>query len=114
MKERKYCYDVVVVGGGSAGIAAALGASRAGAKTLLVERNPYFGGEATHSNILSYCGFYTRGERPDLVVGGVGLELLEMLKKLGGDVSPVLSLTGNQIIPIDPELVKYGLDLMLG
>lgn len=110
---RAYRYDVVVAGGGSAGVAAALGAARAGAKTLLIERNPYLGGEATHANILSYCGFYTRGEKPNLVVGGVGVELLELLKKLGEDISPVKSLTGNNIIPIHPEAVKYGLDLMM-
>ena len=34
--------DVAVVGGGAAGIAAAIGASRAGARTVLIERNPYF------------------------------------------------------------------------
>ncbi len=38
--------DVVVVGGGSAGIGAAIGASRAGAKTLLIENCSFFGGVA--------------------------------------------------------------------
>ena len=37
--ERSYQYDIVVVGGGTAGVAAAVGAAKAGAKTLLVERN---------------------------------------------------------------------------
>ena len=39
--ERSYQYDIVVVGGGTAGVAAAVGAAKAGAKTLLVERNAY-------------------------------------------------------------------------
>ena len=38
---RGYQYDVVVAGGGAAGVAAAVGARKAGARTLLVERNPY-------------------------------------------------------------------------
>ena len=38
--KRKYQYDVVVAGGGTAGVAAAAGAAMAGAKTLLIERNP--------------------------------------------------------------------------
>ena len=41
--ERSYQYDIVIVGGGTAGVAAAVGAAKAGAKTLLVERNAYLG-----------------------------------------------------------------------
>ena len=40
-------YDVVVVGGGPSGVAAALGASRTGAKVLLIERYGFIGGMAT-------------------------------------------------------------------
>ena len=40
--------DVAVVGGGAAGIAAAIGASRAGARTVLIERNPSY-------KFTSYC-----------------------------------------------------------
>lgn len=43
MKGRNITCDVAVVGGGSAGIAAAIGAHDAGAKTILIERSPYFG-----------------------------------------------------------------------
>lgn len=59
--------DVAVVGGGAAGIAAAIGASRTGARTVLIERNPYFGGQATNSQVTAYCGFFTRGENYDQV-----------------------------------------------
>ena len=55
--ERNLNYDVVVVGGGSAGIAAAIGAKDAGASVLLLERNPYLGGQATHSQVHAYCGY---------------------------------------------------------
>ena len=41
--------DVLVVGGGPAGIGAALGAARKGAKTLLIENHSFFGGAATWS-----------------------------------------------------------------
>ena len=41
-------YDVLVVGGGPAGIGAALGAARQGANVLLIENHGFFGGVATH------------------------------------------------------------------
>ena len=49
--ERLQQYDVVVVGGGTAGVSAAVGAAKTGAKTLLIERNAYLGGEATNSGV---------------------------------------------------------------
>ena len=57
--EKVQSYDVVVVGGGAAGIAAAVGAAQAGAACLLVERNGSLGGQATNANVASYCGFFT-------------------------------------------------------
>lgn len=109
--ERIYEYDVAVIGGGSAGVAAALAASRTGAKTILVERNPYFGGEATHSQVTSYCGFYTRGEQPDQVVRGIGEEVLAGLRSYGANTEPTISKsTGNASIRFNPELVKLVLD----
>ncbi|MDD3954514.1 MAG: FAD-dependent oxidoreductase [Lentisphaeria bacterium] len=44
-------YDVIVVGGGSAGTAAALAASRSGARTLLIERQAILGGTSTYSGV---------------------------------------------------------------
>lgn len=39
--------DVLIVGGGPAGIGAAIGASKAGAETLLIENHGFFGGKAS-------------------------------------------------------------------
>lgn len=50
--------DVLVIGGGSAGVAAALAAARQGAETLLVERHGFFGGAGTASLVHSFCGLY--------------------------------------------------------
>lgn len=108
---RKYEYDVVVIGGGAAGIAAALGASRAGAKTAIVERNANFGGQGVNSQVTAYCGFYTRGDKPTQVVKGVGQEVLDRLSGYGQDVQPTVSAsTGNASIRFDPELLKWSLD----
>ena len=106
--------DVAVIGGGAAGIAAALGASRAGAKTVLIERNPFFGGQATNSQVTAYCGFFTRGENYDQVVMGIGNEVLQRLEKYGTNIHPRPSKsTGNVSVSFNPEYVKLVMDKML-
>jgi 2-polyprenyl-6-methoxyphenol hydroxylase-like FAD-dependent oxidoreductase len=106
-------YDVVVAGGGAAGVAAAVGAARLGARTVLVERYGFLGGAATNALVLSYCGFYTGGgpdATPVRTIGGVGWELMLRLKAMGFDIDPVRSKSGNQIIMIDTEALKVALD----
>jgi hypothetical protein len=51
-------YDVVVVGGGAAGLAAAVTAGSAGARTALVERYGFLGGMATAGMVSTICGLY--------------------------------------------------------
>jgi hypothetical protein len=69
--------DVVVVGGGSAGCAAAIAARRSGARTLLVEAMGYLGGTGT-AVLDTFYGFYAPGSA-ERVVGGIGWELCERL-----------------------------------
>lgn len=107
---RELYYDVAVVGGGSAGIAAAIGAHDAGAKTILLERNPYFGGQATNSQVHSYCGFCTNGETWTQVVKGVGQRVLDKLHDMGKFNGFVVSPTGNMLMYQDPEYTKLALD----
>ncbi|WP_216897303.1 FAD-dependent oxidoreductase [Nocardia alni] len=101
-------YDVVVAGGGSAGVGAAVAATRAGAKTLLVERGPCLGGAATLRNVLTYCGIYTREQTPRQVVFGVAEEVLSGLRARGA-VSPPTRFTSVTVV-FDPESVKVVLD----
>jgi FAD dependent oxidoreductase len=51
-------YDVVVVGGGAAGLAAAVAAGTAGARTALIERYGFLGGMATAGMVSTICGLY--------------------------------------------------------
>lgn len=108
---RDFTADVVIAGGGSAGVAAAVGAVQAGANVLLLDRNPYLGGESTHSCIVAYCGFHTRGDPPTQVVMGVGQRVLEKLRALGEPAQYAVSpATGNASIRFNPEVLKFALD----
>lgn len=75
-------YDVVVVGSGAAGSSAAIAAARSGAKTLLIEKLPFLGGNST-AVLDTFYGFYTPGERSLKVVGGVGDDVIDGLRRLG-------------------------------
>ena len=110
--ERKGHYDVIVVGGGAAGLAAAIGAKKAGSKVLMIERSGCLGGQATNASVLSYCGFFNRGEHVQQVVYGVGDEILQKLKQLGYYDQPVASPAGNIIVNLDLEATKYAFELL--
>ncbi|MCC8127787.1 MAG: FAD-dependent oxidoreductase [Clostridiales bacterium] len=111
--DRTYTYDVVVGGGGTAGVAAAVGASCAGASTLLIERNAYLGGEATHSGIGAFCGFFSCGENPIQVVAGAGEMVLKEMEALGPTIDIVISDTGNKNIIYQPEYLKCAMENLL-
>ena len=70
--------DVLVCGGGCAGLVAALAAARAGAKTLLVERAGFAGGIITTVGLPYFDGIAHVKENR-VVVGGIAMELLVKL-----------------------------------
>lgn len=101
-------YDVAVVGGGSAGTAAAIAAARCGARTILLEKGPCLGGAATLRNVLTYCGLYTLGDEPRRAVLGVAEEVMAGLRKLGAVTGPQRH--RGVFVVFDPEAVKLVLD----
>jgi hypothetical protein len=83
--------DVVVAGGGPAGLAAALAAARQGASVVLCERYGFLGGNLTVAKVGTVCGLYVGDLEGsfDYVVGGIARELADGLAAAGAGVGPV-------------------------
>ena len=122
--------DVLVVGGGPAGLGAAMGAARAGAEVVLVERYGFLGGNATAALVMPLMSFHNeiRSAREsengaplrllptdhgpgEPVVAGPLQELLERLVSSRGAIAP--SEDTGYTVPIDPESYKLAtLDML--
>lgn len=98
-------FDVLVVGGGNAGCAAAIAAARHGAKTLLVERYGFLGGTATAAMVGPWMTFHAGGDR---VVGGIAEEIVARLVAMGASPGHIHDSSDYvpTITPFDPEVHK--------
>lgn len=121
-------YDVIVVGGGAAGICAAIAAARHGAKTLLLEKSAALGGLATAGHVVVYLPLCDgEGRR---VIGGLPAELLLSSIRYGYGNLPAewmdlpLSIDSKKrcrtvfngpafAMALDEELLSSGADLLL-
>ncbi|WP_245993427.1 FAD-dependent oxidoreductase [Nocardioides immobilis] len=104
-------FDVVVAGGGAAGVAAAIGAARAGARVALLEKTGNLGGAAVSASVLTYCGFFSR--RHELVVAGVGARFLDVLAEDHLYLTHTSPETGNKVVLLDLETTKRALDRLV-
>jgi len=88
-------FDVAVLGGGPAGIAAAASAARGGAKTILIERYGFLGGMGTAAGVTNFCGLHANvhGEIRQ-VVHGIADALLDRMRALGGLNEPHVIFSG--------------------
>lgn len=107
-------YDVVVLGGGPAGIAAAASAAALGRKTLLVERYGFLGGMGTAAGVTTFCGLHANvhGEHRQ-VVHGIVDELLARIDRLGGLNKPHVSFGKIQAQAYDTAAYKCAADDLL-
>jgi hypothetical protein len=115
-------YDVAILGGGPAGIAAAVAAARAGRSTLLVERYGFLGGMGTAAGVTNFCGLHANvhGEMRR-VVRVIATDLLARIDRLGGLNAPHLILgkifaqaydTAAYKIAADELLAAHDVDLL--
>lgn len=94
--------QVLVVGGGPAGVAAAIAARRAGAQVTLVERYGHFGGLWTGGLVLLVLGHIVTGGKQ--VCLGIGEEMMQRLEKLPGGI---INRKPGQNPTVDAEALKY-------
>ncbi|MDP3355617.1 MAG: FAD-dependent oxidoreductase [Polaromonas sp.] len=108
-------FDVVVIGGGPAGLAASVSAAKRGARTLLVERYGFLGGMGTAGGVTNFAGLYGRknGEMRQLVHGVVD-DLLARIDALGGLNQPQDGMLGRiRVRSYDVSAYKCAADQLL-
>jgi hypothetical protein len=123
---------VLVIGGGPAGIGAAVAAARCGARTILVERYGFLGGNATASLVGPFMTSFSADGQTQ-IIRGVFDELVRRMEKMGGaihpsKVPPAVAKSAYMkhghvgVTPFDPEAMKLvsvelclesGVELML-
>lgn len=110
--------DVVVVGGGPAGVCAAIAAAQTGAEVTLLERAGFLGGTATGAMVAAFNGCYWNDV---LVTAGVAGRIIDRLGRAGGTngfrdyVGGALTEApfSYKVLPFDPEVLKLVLDDMV-
>jgi hypothetical protein len=108
--------DVLVIGGGAAGVAAAIAAGRLGAKTILLERYGFLGGLATSAQVGTICGLYLRdpaGTQATPVANGFPIEFASRLQHAGTS-QPVCVDRGLWVLPYAPPDFARTADAMAG
>jgi hypothetical protein len=107
-------FEVAVIGGGMAGIAAAVAAARTGANTILIEKNGWLGGVGIvgATRLHSFFNIFDAhpGARRYKVVSGIAQELVDLVTQRGGGMGHVRMERGGDFVsmltPVEPETFK--------
>lgn len=102
--------DVLVCGGGTAGVTAAIAAARNGARTILLERDGFCGGICVGALVHTLDGLRSCQDYSRFVVGGVGRELVDRMFATGGQATAD---NPPECTNFNPEGFKLTADLML-
>ncbi|MEP7107067.1 MAG: FAD-dependent oxidoreductase [Ferruginibacter sp.] len=99
--------DVVIVGGGASGVAAAVAASGKGVNVILVERNLFLGGKATAAEVGTVCGLYkfSKNTQTAYISKGFAKTFGEELRKRS-HTSPMCNSCGLHYLPYEIEVFK--------
>lgn len=104
--------DVCIIGGGAAGLAAAVAAGRLGLTVLLVERYGFCGGATVAGLSGTICGLYSSGDQPEQIVFGFAGEFYEALQHAGGVTEPI-PFGRTRLVPHDSFVWKETADRFL-
>ncbi len=96
-------YDIAVIGGGTTGICAALAAARTGAKTALIEKNGFLGGNAATG--LPWLGFHNYRTK-QFVVKGIPLEIIRNLQLENAATDFYLDPICSSVVGVDQTMLK--------
>ena len=104
--------DVAVIGGGAAGVAAAVAAGRQGLSTLLLEKYGFCGGATVAGLSGTICGLHSSGKNVRQIVFGFAEEFRARLESLGG-VTPPVAFGKTALLPHDSFVWKQVADRLL-
>ncbi|BDS07765.1 hypothetical protein NT6N_28050 [Oceaniferula spumae] len=115
--------DIVVIGGGSAGICAAVAAARNGSDVVLLEKSPLLGGMGSLAFVHTFCGLYMPdvSQPPELANPGLPTEIEGLMRSHTNQSTPV-KMGRVYVLPQQPDVydriakkltAEAGVDVML-
>jgi hypothetical protein len=98
--------EILIIGGGPAGVTAAISAAQAGRQVLLIERYGFLGGNSTQV-LDSFCGFFIQGSPPMKIIGGIPDKVIDaLIERKSAMIRPSVYWKAGNVITYNPEVLK--------